>query len=657
MKIFRRLHLRTSVILLLLGTLLASVAIIGSGLLLVMSDRIEDENREQLEGVAAQTAQRVEIFLEELQARVELLGEVYAALPADSLQGAMDDARRPSLDAIFVLNAAGRLDVASIEGRSPSQTQELVGVDLSTYPLFREAMAEMGTIWSDKHISAVTGGVTLGLASTLPSGEGVVIAELSFQTLLDLGQIAHSGGSLEYWIVDKNGEIVADTGERPTERLNLSGVPVVAAGLAGEPLPERMDLGGVSYQVSAARSDTLGWLFVSRIPSGLANPRFRELLILFAVGFVGTLIVGTVLAPWWSLRIVRPLRQVAQSADSIARGDRPDAWPRSRIVELNKLSMDLGRMADGIGSRERELRTLNAELEQRVDERTVALRDSNIELQAALDTVRRAQDELIQSEKLAAIGRLVAGLAHEMNTPLGNGHLAITTLSQKLGNFERATQDGLRRSELNAFVDGVRTTVEIVERNLRRAGELIGSLKQVAADRTSSRRRAFTLEEVIDEVLITLSPSLRNKDITFDISLPQAGDTKLDSFPGELGQVLTNLIENCLAHGFAETDAGIIKLTGECHERFVTLRLSDNGVGMPPDVARRVFDPFFTTALGRGGTGLGLFIAYNAVNNILGGTIHLDTAPGEGTRFTLSIPLVAPYQEPEEEPAAKRVLA
>ena len=251
---------------------------------------------------------------------------------------------------------------------------------------------------------------------------------------------------------------------------------------------------------------------------------------------------------------------------------------------------------------------------------------------------------------------LVAGVAHELNTPLGNGRIAITTLADKLTRFEKSLAEGLRRSELDAFIQGVQTSTDIAERNLLRASRLITSFKQVAADRTASRRRKFQLLEVVDEMVLTVSPSMKHRQIDVRVAIPD--DIYLDSYPGELGQTLTNLIENCVAHAFAGRERGSIEITAGQEDEEVKLVLRDDGVGMAPEVARRVFDPFFTTSLGSGGTGLGLFIAHNAVTNVLGGSISLRSQPGEGARFDLRLPLVAPEVEVgQDAPCAAEPLA
>lgn len=647
MSILPRQRLRTSVTLLILATILVTLAVVGSGILAVMIPRIAEENHQHVSRAAKEMAERVEHFLMDVETRVARAGEFYRRVPVDRLSEILDVARSNTVEAIYLVAAEGdlkgRLIESSISGSSAERSRELEGIDLSAYPLFRAALLRDGVVWSDKHISAVTGRVTVGVAVPVTDRGAVVIGELSLATLLDISRVAQGDYGLDYWIVDRRGEVVADTNEGAGGRINLYNLPIVKAGLSGQPLPEELTFRNRDYQVSASRSDALGWLFVSRIPAGLQNAHIREVVAIVLLGFAGSAVVGFLLAPLWAQGVVRPLRAVADRAHQIANGANPKSWPHGKITEFNQLSDDLGMMARAIQRREADLRQLNEELEDRVVQRTAALTHSNEELSKALATLEQTRDELIQSEKLAALGRLVAGVAHELNTPLGNGRIAITTLADKLSRFERGLGEGLRRSELEAFIEGVRTSTDIAERNLLRAGRLIASFKQVAADRTVSRRRRFRLVEVVEEVVLTVSPSMKRRPIEIKVSVPE--DIQLDSYPGELGQTLTNLIENCVAHAFVGRDSGSIEIAATAAPGRVTVTLCDDGLGMTAEVARRAFDPFFTTSLGSGGTGLGLFIAHNAVVNVLGGSIQLRSRPGEGTCFELRLPLVAPQAE------------
>lgn len=641
------LRLRTSVVLLLVGTFLLTLLVVGSAIIAAMSKNIGDESQADVVFAATEISTRIERHLDEIEARVRLVTQIPTVSAVDDLKLALENARGPSLAAVYVIDGEGKLVAASIRDLSDERLDELTGIDLSTYLANSLSLGEGKIRWSDKHISAVTGTVTVGLAIPL-DGAGAVIAELPLEELIAISNLTGQRGSLDYWIVDRKGEVVADTDPTQFEQINLSTLPIIKAAFTGQALPETMTLAGKKFHVSAAYSDTVGWLFVSRIPAGLQNPRLRQVVIVVVLLLVGSVLTGLLLSPFWSMRIVRPLREVAYSAHRIASGDIPRTWPRSDIIELNILSDDLSAMAEAIARREDDLRKLNEDLEERVLERTAEFKRANTELQSALDTLNQAKDELIRSEKLAALGRLVAGVAHELNTPLGNSQMAVSTLGDRLRVFKESLGDGLRRSELERFIGAVQTAVDISEQNLRRAVTLMGSFKEVAADRTASRRRKFDLKEIVDEVVLTVSPSIKRKPVELKVDVPD--DLLMESFPGELGQVLTNLIDNAVRHGLAGRDKGTIEIKVTDHTgEFVTICVEDDGKGMPVFVRRRAFDPFYTTTLGQGGTGLGLFISHNAATNVLGGTIDMHSVPGEGTRFFIRIPRVAPVGRPGDE--------
>lgn len=286
---------------------------------------------------------------------------------------------------------------------------------------------------------------------------------------------------------------------------------------------------------------------------------------------------------------------------------------------------------------EAEARLLTEDLEARVLARTNELARANEEL-------RQAMGQLVQAEKLASLGTLVAGVAHELNTPLGNMRTVASSFEHRLQAFAAAlASNSLHRSMLDEFVAAARDAAGIIERNAQRATELIGDFKQVAVDQTSTRRREFDLAKVIDEIHGALRPRLRQTPHQLEMSVPSG--IMMDSYPGPLEQVLLNFFNNSLMHGFAAGEAGLISLrAGILDDGRAELVYADNGQGMDEATAARAFDPFFTTRLGKGGSGLGLYIVFNLVTGVLGGEVVMDSRPGEGTRFRLVLPRVAPVQ-------------
>nr|WP_269106713.1 PAS domain-containing sensor histidine kinase [Massilia sp. TS11] len=297
----------------------------------------------------------------------------------------------------------------------------------------------------------------------------------------------------------------------------------------------------------------------------------------------------------------------------------------------------------------RALKELNASLEQRVRERSAALERANADLSAALENLQRAQGELLASEKMASLGALVAGIAHELNTPIGNSLLAATTLSDHVAQFRAQVAQGtLKRSVLDASLADIDMASQLIAGSLNKAAQLIASFKQVAADQTNDQRRRFDLRNVIDDTIATFAPRLRRAQC--EVQLDVAAGIELDSYPGSLCQVINNLTTNALAHAFEDRRHGRITISADnLPDGSVALHYADDGIGMTPEVLHRVFDPFFTTKMGRGGTGLGMHIVYNIVTAMLGGRVEVDTTLGRGTCITLTLPRQAPQRRGSPE--------
>lgn len=271
-----------------------------------------------------------------------------------------------------------------------------------------------------------------------------------------------------------------------------------------------------------------------------------------------------------------------------------------------------------------------------------ALRRAMVDTERALADLQRAQHSLVQSEKLASLGSLVAGIAHEINTPLGNSLTVATALGERVQALQRDFADGaLRRSVLADFIDEAAEACDILHRALVAAADQVQKFKQVAVDQASSKRRRFDLRDTVDQVLSTLRPQLRRTRHRLEVDI--AAGIELDSYPGPLGQVIVNCFNNALVHGFDGVDSGVLQVSAsQPDDRRVRLTIGDSGRGIPREHLPRVFDPFFTTRMGHGGSGLGLNLVYTIVTGLLGGQVDLQSTPGRGTRVVVDIPLSAP---------------
>jgi PAS domain S-box-containing protein len=268
--------------------------------------------------------------------------------------------------------------------------------------------------------------------------------------------------------------------------------------------------------------------------------------------------------------------------------------------------------------------------------------------EAALRNLRETQNSLIEAEKLAALGRLVAGVAHEVNNPVGISLTVASSLERKTAMFTAEVERGdLRRSRLTEFLETSRDASSQLVANLNRAAELIQSFKQVAADRNYSDQRSFDLGDLTEQVVMSLRPGLRKHHLALNVDCQP--NLTMNSYPGPYGQVLTNLFLNAVAHAFPDGRPGAVDiLVRESGTDNVEILFSDNGCGMSLDVRRRAFDPFFTTRRDQGGTGLGLHIVYSIVTNRLGGRLDLESEPGKGTRIQIVLPKVAPLEQAAE---------
>lgn len=268
----------------------------------------------------------------------------------------------------------------------------------------------------------------------------------------------------------------------------------------------------------------------------------------------------------------------------------------------------------------------------------------------AREHTRHAEKQLLRSERMASLGSLVAGVAHELNTPIGNAVTIISTLSDHVEEIKTDIAKGqLKKSSIIKFVDEVNTGTEFSLRNLHRADDLVKKFKEVAVDQANEKRRSFMLDEYVAEVMDTVNPRFKHTKIRLITDLKS--HAKLDSYPGALAQVLINLINNALIHGYAETDSGTILVeTRDEKNKQVKIVVTDSGKGIQAHLINQIFDPFFTTRLGQGGSGLGLNIVRNIVTNMLGGDIFVESEPNVFTVFQIVIPISAPDQDSAKDP-------
>ncbi len=277
-------------------------------------------------------------------------------------------------------------------------------------------------------------------------------------------------------------------------------------------------------------------------------------------------------------------------------------------------------------------------LESKINKRTEALKESNQELLSTLEKLHQFQSQLVESEKMASLGDMVAGVAHEVNTPIGLGVTASTLLADRLDEIKTAFENKtLKSSQLKKFLHDGCENIAIIYRNLNRAADLISSFKQVAVDQSSEDVRTFDVKELFTEVLLTLRPQLSSLPYIIDIECPDG--LKISSKPGPINQILINLIMNSIIHGFEGRDKGRITITAMPLSNQLNILFKDDGRGVDESIKEKVFEPFTTTKRGEGGSGLGLHLVYNLVTQALGGSIVLKSEKDQGVSIEINFPI------------------
>ena len=411
-------------------------------------------------------------------------------------------------------------------------------------------------------------------------------------------------------VVDESGKLLTQVG--------------LALPVAGGTLP--VDAEMLSMDIPPVDGNPLGRVLVGWSDASLRDALNTTLLLALAQLIGVSLVLLAVVWVGMDRLIFKRVLQLQQALDHAVGRDQSD-----EIVSLPATAND------EFGAITRSINAITARLGDELE----AGRESEEEARAALSNMENAQAGLVQAEKMAALGRLVAGVAHELNTPIGNIMMVASTqqdVSKKLS--QSVASGGLTRTELTSLVGQIDEGSSLMLSSARRAAELIQNFKQVAVDQSTDQLRDFDLDRQIAEMLSVISHVLSKTPIKLVQHLEPG--IAMHSYPGPLGQVLTNLVMNAVKHGFDDIRPGTITVACMRQGDRACITVGDDGVGIPAENVGKIFDPFFTTKLGQGGTGLGLHISHNMVYGPLGGRMSVQSTAAAGTVFTLLLPLTAP---------------
>lgn len=382
---------------------------------------------------------------------------------------------------------------------------------------------------------------------------------------------------------------------------------------------------GAVFGAACRTDEDLNWEIWYLEPQATVLAPIIRLFWLSAITGLVTVLVGSAVAGYIATRIGAPLAELKTMAEAIGMGDLSFRNTIERDDEFGLLANSFNAMADRIGD-------LTENLESRIEERTQ-------ELESTVEHLEQAQDQLIESEKMAYLGKLVADLSHEINTPVGTSITAVTHLQSQLAILREAFEKGeLTKSRFSSFIDQSEELCASMFASLERATELIGAFKKLSVDHMTEREGDIRVKEYLEGIILSMKPIL--KEGGHEIRLDVSEDLTIHGTPSAFAQVFTNLITNSVIHGFENRRGGVIQIRGFAVGQDCWFEFEDNGVGMDAAIAEQIFLPFFTTKRNRGGTGLGLHIVYNHVHQTFGGQIRVTSTPGAGTLFHVRIPLV-----------------
>jgi signal transduction histidine kinase len=526
-------------------------------------------------------------------------------------------------------------------------------------PWYLQALKAGKLNYSDPYLDMTTGKYAISVGIPIKDKQGRVLGILGEDILLDT--ITNRVQSIDLdgmgygFLLDRNGiglshpdpyYINVDLRKHPD---TASIVEIMLEN--GNGLKDYLFKGKDKIMVYRTAPST-GWLLGLAVEKSLIYAPLERLRTLFLLTALGIMILVVIVSQIFSIQLTRRLSRLTSESRKIEKGASIIEITPQGKDEITELTWAFIHMTENLSKRILErndaidkLDGINQSLEQKVEERTAEVTAANQELLAlndeligTLEKLRNAQRLIIESERMAALGGMVSGIAHEINTPIGVAVTCTSYLDMEMKALEsRFVENDLNRRDLESFIDESKDIVLSISKNLDKAIHLIHSFKMVSVDQGHDAKQFFDMKEYLDALVMSLGPVLNNTPHRFTYRCPES--LKLESYPVAFAQIFTNLLTNSIHHGFLSSESGEIQLTLEVQGQTLQIHFSDNGSGMPMAVSERIFEPFYTTRRGEGRKGLGLHLVYNIVTEQLGGTIKCISELGKGTQFEIRVPL------------------
>ncbi len=557
------------------------------------------------------------------------------------------------------LNAFDNLIIAKPNGDISNiypYNSNMIGKSMAGYQYFQDTVTAKTSQISKVLISPITGKAVIVITQPIMNENGdltaVLLQNIKLDLLQDMSEDAKIGQTGQTLVFTSDGKVIA-----PQDNHIAGIISYIPGELSDLFKKDLRNLGqftrddGQQVMVATTRVKTPGWgVGVTITQKEVLQSFYNSIkygIVTFCIIFLLLTFVSSVIFN----KLFRSITMVTEQFASMNEGNFASATISEEIIhivpqELQKLCTTFNTMSKTIQNNMEVIRKTNENLQQvheqledKVEQRTEELLLKNQELQQAMENLKQTQDQLVHAEKMASLGNLVAGIAHEINTPVGVGVTATSHLQKVTKDFAHLyTVGDVKRRDLTNYLAESEEALAIIFSNLERASQLIRSFKQVSVDQSSEARRIFNVRQYLGEILLSLHPKLKRTRHKITVQCDE--NLQMDSFPGAFGQIITNLVMNSLIHAYEPDYAGqIIIAIVPVGEQRICLTYSDDGKGMERDVVAQIFNPFFTTKRGMGGTGLGLYILYNIVKQQFGGSIDCVSEPGKGTKFMIEIPI------------------
>ena len=558
----------------------------------------------------------------------DVLYEMFAMHYSEELGGSFDKqlqivhSSHTIVENLIVLDKEGY-----VESFAPYD-EDMLGLDMSRQEFFLRA--DESPVWFKSLLSPDTGEVTVSVSQRFR--DRVYVVDIQLIDLVQAFSIAKTSQGSFQVILDSDGTVLAHHDRnKVVQRENMSMLSELRTLKPGILFTDTVCYGGERYVASFYRLPGVEWTvgFFNNEKDAL-TPLIRLRRYTFFTLSV-SLLITVLIALMLIHSVTRSVNKIRKFTADLGSGNFDTSIPQTRIEEFDILLQQLKTTRAAVKERESELQQLTDDLEDIVHERTHELEDS-------MRNLKQTQSQLILSEKMAALGGLVAGVAHEINTPIGIGVTAASFIQEQMESIKRdLNNDTLTQEAFESFLEVNIESAELLLSNMKRASDLISSFKKVAVDQQTDKLNEFNLMEYTSEVLRSLTPKLkagRHKTFIHCDKL-----IFMKSYPGAFSQILANLVVNSVSHGFEHMFEKEIHITISQKKGQAVIEYCDNGRGIPESVASHIFDPFYTTKRNKGGTGLGMNIVYNLVTQKLGGSIELGVC-NMGACFIMTLPLV-----------------